>query len=650
MINVSSILHSSTVIRAFPTFLVPYTPPMVCYSYSKTISATIFNYKQAVRGLDFNIGTEQMTCNCVNSQYTYTPAGHIVTGDLRIIEDYTLRELIRKGPSYREQNNINWDLNMKLCREAVVRYVKRLAKEMKVDNRVLNAWKNVVLESIETKISALKRKTINKRRKQVLKNPKHVEYLEKLHKCFVLVPADKAGGNVIVVCKKYYLEVILNELTAAPDGSCTYVVTDSLGVDIVRKHVDDIVRGMQIPIKPEMEKLPSFYWLPKLHKTPYGNRFIAASNKCTTKPLSTVLTTCLTTVILHYKEYCEGIYRNTGVNCFWIINNSQQVLQTIQAINDTSRAYHFDSFDFSTLYTNIPHSALKYTMNVLIRDAYTIRGANYLSINKHGVAYWSQSLSGSRDISANALIDMLEYLVDNIFIDVGNRVYRQCIGIPMGTDCAPLLANLFLFYYEYNFMKGLIKTNVNLAKKFGTTVRYIDDLLTLNNSKFKEEISNIYPSELVLKRTTECETELTYLDMCILIKNSKYLTKVYDKRDSFGFEIVNFPFLCGNIPVQPAYGVYISQLVRIGRISGEYEDFCERNRAITSKLIKQGFWYSKLCLTFKKFARRHWNIFNKFKTSVKRHIHDGICLPVCELPALTTNVTIGRRQHVLRNH
>ena len=181
------------------------------------------------------------------------------------------------------------------------------------------------------------------------------------------------------------------------------------------------MRGMQIPIKPEMEKLPSFYWLLKLHKTPYGNRFIAASNKCTTKPLSTVLTTCLTTVILHYKEYCEGIYRNTGVNCFWIINNSQQVLQTIQAINDTSRAYHFDSFDFSTLYTNIPHSALKYTMNVLIRDAYTIRGANYLSINKHGVAYWSQSLSGSRDISANVLIDMLEYLVDNIFIDV-NRL------------------------------------------------------------------------------------------------------------------------------------------------------------------------------------------------------------------------------------
>ena len=72
-----------------------------------------------------------------------------------------------------------------------------------------------------------------------------------------------------------------------------------------------------------------------------------------------------------------------------------------------------------------------------------------------------------------------------------NRVFRQCIGIPMGTDCAPLIANLFLFYYEYNFMKGFIKTNINLAKRFSTTVRYIVDLLTLNSTRFQEEIPNI---------------------------------------------------------------------------------------------------------------------------------------------------------------
>ena len=111
-------------------------------------------------------------------------------------------------------------------------------------------------------------------------------------------------------------------------------------------------------------------------------------------------------------------------------------------------------------------------------------------------------------------------------------MFRQRIGIPMGTDCAPLLANLFLFYYEYKYMRHLISSNLRLAKKFSNTVRYIDDLLTLNNSNFANEIPNIYPPELVLKRTTESPAELSYLDIPIRINS---ITTLYDKEDLFNF-------------------------------------------------------------------------------------------------------------------
>ena len=94
---------------------------------------------------------------------------------------------------------------------------------------------------------------------------------------------------------------------------------------------------------------------------------------------------------------------------------------------------------------------------------------------------WSRIKSGSINIDARLLMAMIEYLVDNIYVHVGNRVFRQCIGIPMGTDCAPLLANLYLFYFEYQYMKNLMKNNRGKAKQFSHTVRYIDDLLTLNN-------------------------------------------------------------------------------------------------------------------------------------------------------------------------
>ena len=72
-------------------------------------------------------------------------------------------------------------------------------------------------------------------------------------------------------------------------------------------------------------------------------------------------------------------------------------------------------------------------------------------------------------------------------------MYRQTIGMPMGTDCAPQLANLFLFHYEYLHMKNLMRDNLCMAKKFGNTVRYIDDLLTLNNNNFEEEIQQQHP-------------------------------------------------------------------------------------------------------------------------------------------------------------
>ena len=104
----------------------------------------------------------------------------------------------------------------------------------------------------------------------------------------------------------------------------------------------------------------------------------------------------------------------------------------------------------------------------------------------------------------------------------------------------------------------------------------------------------LYPDELKLKKTKESSTTLSYLDIRIGIVNGKYSTEVYDKRDDFNFNIVNFPFLCSNIPSGPAYGVYISQLVRIGRICSDYSSFALRHHKLTERLVHQGFRYSDL--------------------------------------------------------
>ena len=389
-----------------------------------------------------------------------------------------------------------------------------------------------------------------------------------------------------------------------------------------------------------MKQLPGFYWLPKMHKNPIGSRFIAASSACTTKPLSQLLTSSLKLITTHFKQYCEGIARNTGVNCFWIIDNATEVLKKLKKVNRTKGARHFDSFDFSTLYTNIPHDLLLDSISQLISEAYRIRGAKYLIVQGDGTAYWSNTMS-TRDhsITEDQLVKQIKFLVENIYIQVGNKIFRQTIGIPMGTDCAPLLANLFLFYYEYKFMKEKLKQNSQVAKIFSNTFRYIDDLLTLNNPTFEQEISNIYPQQLELKRTTETDSRLSYLDLEVNISDRRFTTAVFDKRDGFNFHIVNFPHMDSNIPSKPAYGVYISQLVRIGRICDSYKSFFTRHHQLTCRLVKQGFLYDKLVTSFKGFCSRYPEIFSKFAVSVRKHVEDGICLPTVAIRSLSNKVS-----------
>ena len=117
------------------------------------------------------------------------------------------------------------------------------------------------------------------------------------------------------------------------------------------------------------------------------------------------------------------------------------------------------------------------------------------------------------DLTAPQVTRLLNFLIENICIQVGSSVFQQAIGIPMATDCAPLIADLFLFSAELDSMKKLVRTDFSVARKIDKTFRYIDDLLTLNNCQFEKAIPNIYPKELELKRTTKGPKHCSYLDL-----------------------------------------------------------------------------------------------------------------------------------------
>ena len=169
----------------------------------------------------------------------------------------------------------------------------------------------------------------------------------------------------------------------------------------------------------------------------------------------------------------------------------------------------------------------------------------------------------------------------------------------MGTNCAPLVADLFLFCYEKDFMVSLSDDKqADIFYAFITTPRYLDDILNTNNVYFDTMVSQIYPSKLLLNKANTSDTKAAFLDLHLSILIP---IKIYDKRDDLDFEIVNFPFLDGDFPRSTPYGVNISQLICFVRASSHVVDFNTCNKLLTQKLLKQGYRFYKLRKTIAKF-------------------------------------------------
>ena len=195
----------------------------------------------------------------------------------------------------------------------------------------------------------------------------------------------------------------------------------------------------------------------------------------------------------------------------------------------------------------------------------------------------------------------------------------------MGTNCAPLVADIFLFCYERDFMMSLSDDKqADIIDAFNTTSRYLDDISNINNVCFDNMFSQIYPSELQLNKANTSDTRATFLDLHLSISNDIVPTKIYHKRDDFDFEIVNFPFLDGDVPRSSSYGVYISQLIRFARASSYVADFNTRNKWLTQKLLKEGHRYHN---TFSKFYRRYYDLISKFQVGLKSLLHQGLSEP-----------------------
>jgi hypothetical protein len=197
-------------------------------------------------------------------------------------------------------------------------------------------------------------------------------------------------------------------------------------------------------------------------------------------------------------------------------------------------------------------------------------------------------------------------------------LFSQKIGIPKGTDCAPFLANLFLYSGEYEWIeKQRMLKNYSALNAFKHCCRYIDDLFLANNDDLMISLmKDIYPKELILVPDGSDGLSTPFLDLQVVIKDGAISSSIFDKRDAFDFPIVNFPTLTGNIPLKSSYGVFICEAVRYARACTYLEDFKKRILILVKKLKTQFFLDKLLKRTWLKFCDSHILLIQKFGPTV----------------------------------
>ena len=157
------------------------------------------------------------------------------------------------------------------------------------------------------------------------------------------------------------------------------------------------------------------------------------------------------------------------------------------------------TYDFSKLYPTLPHNLITDELVDLIERTFQREGSLYIACNDKNAFFTSDAVRNYHLWSCQKVCEALTFVLDNIYIRFGSKLCRQIVGIPMDTNCASLVADLFLFCYERDFMLSFSENNQSdVIEAFNSTSRYLDDLLNIDNNFFDSVVNRIYPSELQL--------------------------------------------------------------------------------------------------------------------------------------------------------
>ena len=159
----------------------------------------------------------------------------------------------------------------------------------------------------------------------------------------------------------------------------------------------------------------------------------------------------------------------------------------------------------------------------------------------------------------------------------------------MGSNPVPFFPNLFLFFYDSIWLKSIKNTNYEVVRKFGNVFRFINDLIAINDTnEFENHYNEIYSSGLILKKENTSHTETTFLDLHLCINEGQIQTSLYDKRNSYNFNVVRFPYKSSTIPSKMFFATISAEILRICRATSSVVQFIKTSKVFLHRMLRQG--------------------------------------------------------------
>lgn len=624
--------------------------PLAAWKYGKTLGQLICNYQDIGRNLPDTLINRIITQPCACSKPCYAPyihpsCGHVLTTDVSVVHDLELQTLMLKGTGYRPdlpRPDLPPEVDATdpvtvmnhLFSSAVGTFVKRMDIRHRLSPDQFHAWSVALRQSVANRLTWLRDHSASFRRAAAVTDPGevHTPYDRRLKRLvkslqadLVFTFVDKGANNFAFVCKKHYLLTLRQEL-ATP----TYTITPDSPLDIGARHRAWLAaRHIQHPMADQLESdeeppplpLPYLYASVKFHKDPPSVRFIAGARGSSLEVLSLWLTSAYRMLLPEADSLWAHTYRRAGLTCnsSWILIRSEDFLPVVDDLNSSvpraSRStanVRLQTFDFSTLYTTLGLTELKARMAHLHTALFQHRLIDHpeeqylhLSFFK-GESSWAKeklrNTVSAKYVKADDLSEWLNYLVDNTYVTHGSTfTYKQDIGIPMGTNCAVFVANLFLYTYELEHIITLVQnvergTNVDpsisLLRKHCRVKRFVDDLIAVDHPDMPRLVSDIYPPMLTVNLSAD-DVKVDFLDMHIhLTPDLHWAVSIYDKRRLPKFahlHLIKYPHINSALGDSAKYGVLVSQFHRFRRLCSEVSNFISEVALLVRTLAGKGY-------------------------------------------------------------